>query len=66
MTHKDSKEHMDSESAPEKRSGETHSGTPNADDPNKTRSTEHKSGYGGEGGEPRTSSDQKETKTDRS
>lgn len=43
-----------------RRSGETHSGTPNADDPNKTRSTEHKSGYGGEGGEPRTSSDDRD------
>ena len=41
------------------RSGETHSGTPNPEDPNKSRSTEHKSGYGGEGGEPRTSSDQR-------
>lgn len=43
-----------------RRSGETHSGMPNADDPNKTRSTEHKSGYGGEGGEPRTSSDDRD------
>ena len=42
-----------------KKSGETNSGTPNPDDPNKTRSTEHKSGYGGEGGDPRTSSDER-------
>jgi hypothetical protein len=40
-----------------KRSGSTHSGTPNAGDPNDERSTEHKSGYGGEAGKPRTSSD---------
>lgn len=66
MTRKDSKEHMDKESGADKRSGETHSGTPNPHDPNKERSTEHKSGYGGEGGAPRTSADQRETKTDRS
>ncbi len=66
MTHKDAKKHVDSDASPAKRSGEMHSGTPNPVDPNKTRSTEHKSGYGGEGGEPRTSSDEKETKTDRS
>jgi hypothetical protein len=41
------------------RSGETHTGTPNPEDPNKTRSTEQKRGYGCEGGEPRTSSDQR-------
>ena len=40
-----------------KRSGSTHSGTPNPGDPNDERSTEHKSGYGGETGQPRTSSD---------
>ena len=40
-----------------KHSGETHSGSPNPVDPSRIRSTEHKSGYGGEGGEPRTSSD---------
>ncbi len=63
MTHKDSKEQMDTTGKDaETRSGETHSGTPNPTDPNKTLSTEHKSGYGGEGGEPRTSSDQKEKK----
>ncbi len=66
MTHKDAKEHMDSGDSPTKQSGDTHSGTPNPTDPSKTGSTEHKSGYGGEGGKPRTSSDPKETKTDRS
>jgi len=60
MTPRDSKEHMNKEDAARtRRSGETHSGTPNPDDPNKERSTEHKSGYGGEGGEPRTSSDKR-------
>ena len=57
MTRRDSKEHMDSkETNPGKRSQETHSGTPNAVDPNKARDNEHQSGYGGEGGEPKTSS----------
>lgn len=60
MHRKDSKEHMNKDVTPAKRSGETHSGTPNPVDPNKVRSTEHKSGYGGEGGEPRTSSDKRE------
>ena len=55
MADRDSKEQMDNkEKDPVKRSEETHSGTPNAVDPNKKRSTEHKGGYGGEGGEPRT------------
>ena len=55
------KERMDSEEKnPVERSKETHSGTPNAVDPNQERSTEHKSGYGGDGGEPRTSSNEKQ------
>ena len=59
MTPRDSKEHLNSdENSPAVNSDDTRSGTPNPTDPNKTRSTEHKSGYGGEGGEPRTSSDQ--------
>lgn len=58
MAHSHSKEHMnESDKDATKRSGETHSGTPNAADPSKTRSTEHKSGYGGDGGKPKTSSD---------
>jgi hypothetical protein len=36
---------------------DTRSGNPNPEDPNKHRSTEHKSGYGGDGGSPRHSSD---------
>ena len=58
MRARDSKEHMNNEDAsPAEQSGETRSGMPNPVDPPKLRSTEHKSGYGGEGGEPRTSSD---------
>ena len=65
MQTSDGKEQMNKENAGKtERSGETHSGTPNPDDPNKSRSTEHKSGYGGEGGEPRTSSDNR-TKPDK-
>jgi hypothetical protein len=37
--------------------GDTRSGNPNSEDPNRHRSTEHKSGYGGDGGSPRNSSD---------
>lgn len=62
MTPRSDKEQMDSKSADRtKKSGEMNSGTPNpTDDPAKGRATEHKSGYGGEGGEPRTSSDKRE------
>lgn len=38
----------------------TRSGQPNPEDV-PSHPTEHKSGYGGEGGAPRTSSDQRET-----
>jgi len=38
----------------------TRSGRPNPEDV-PSHPTEHKSGYGGEGGSPRTSSDQRET-----
>jgi hypothetical protein len=48
------------EKDPAERSAETHSGTPNPVDPNDERSTEHKSGYGGEAGRPRTSSDERQ------
>lgn len=58
MTRKDSKEQMnDKDGDALDQSGETHSGMPNPADPNAVRATGHKSGYGGEGGEPRTSSD---------
>ena len=61
MARRDSKEQMDSDDkAPAENAGETRSGTPNPTDPNKTQSSEHKSGYGGEGGKPRTSSDHRQ------
>jgi hypothetical protein len=61
MAHGDTKEQMDNkETNPVKRSGETHSGTPNAVDPNQEKSGEHKSGYGGDGGKPRTSSNERQ------
>lgn len=45
--------------SPASNAGETRSGTPNPADPNRLRDREHKSGYGGEAGKPRTSSDQR-------
>lgn len=61
MPRQNSEEQMDKqESDAVERSDDTHSGTPNLVDPNKVRSKEHKSGYGGEGGEPRTSSDERQ------
>ena len=62
MAPRDTKEQMDKkETDPVERSGDTHSGTPNPVDPNQERSTEHKSGYGGDRGGPRTSSDNRQT-----
>jgi hypothetical protein len=61
MARKDTREQMDTkEKDPVERSDDTRSGTPNAVDPNQERSTEHKSGYGGDRGEPRTSSDERQ------
>jgi hypothetical protein len=61
MKRKHDKEQMDTqENDPVERSDDTHSGTPNAVDPNQERSTEHKSGYGGHHGRPRTSSDERQ------
>ncbi len=63
MALKDSKQHSEKTGdEATKRSGSTHSGTPNPTDPNKDRATEHKSGYGGDGGLPRKSSDQTQGK----
>lgn len=63
MTRQDSEEQMDtSESDATEDSGDMRSGNPNAVEPDKARSQEHKSGYGGEGGEPRTSSDDRQQK----
>ncbi len=61
MALEDSKEHNEKtgdEAA--KRSGSTHSGTPNPGNPNDEHSAEHKSGYGGDRGLPRESSDESE------
>ena len=61
MASRDPEEQMDTEEKdPVERSRETHSGTPNPVDPNEERNTEHQSGYGGHGGEPRTSSDERQ------
>ena len=61
MGHRDSKEQMDNpELARVDKSTGTNSGNPNVVDPTKERTTEHKGGYGGEGGRPRTSSDERQ------
>ena len=66
MARRDSKEHMDSDDkTPAENADDTRSGTPNPTDPNKTRSKVHKSGYGGERGGPRTSSDNRQDKRKR-
>jgi len=63
MALKDSKEHNENTGdEATKRSGSTHSGTPNPGNPNEERSTEHKSGYGGDRGMPRKSSDESQGK----
>jgi len=63
MPRHDSEEQVDEqESDAVERSGDMNSGMPNPVDPNKVRSRQHKSGYGGEGGEPRTSSDERQPK----
>lgn len=63
MTSQDSKEQTNSDDkTPVENADEMRSGTPNATDPNKERAGEHKSGYGGEGGKPQTSSDQRQNK----
>ena len=62
MTRQDSKEHENSDdNTPAENADKMRSGTPNATDPNKEQSGVHKSGYGGEGGKPRTSSDERQS-----
>jgi hypothetical protein len=62
MALEDSKEHNEKTgNDATRRSGSTHSGTPNPGNPNDEHSTEHKSGYGGEAGQPRTSSNDRPT-----
>ncbi len=64
MTHRADKEQMDTDTDDRtKESGEMNSGTPNPEGAAKKRTTEHKSGYGGEGGEPRVSSNDPKTET---
>ncbi|MEO5588117.1 MAG: hypothetical protein ABIS03_00925 [Gemmatimonadaceae bacterium] len=59
MTDKSSEEQMDHETGNSSEpSTQTRSGNPNATDPTRERDTAKKSGYGGEMGQPRTSSDQ--------
>lgn len=61
MTEKSSKDGIDRESGnPAAPSTKTRSGNPNATDPNEESDVPANSGYGGEMGEPRTSSDQPE------
>ena len=63
MVSKDAREHSEkSQTDKTARSGETHSGTPNPGDPNDDHATEHKSGYGGDRGLPRKSSDESQGK----
>ncbi len=62
MTRRDSREQMDDRNRDGlEQSKKTHSGMPGPVHPNSV-STGHKSGYGGEGGEPRTSSDTRQPK----
>ena len=64
MTHRADKEQMNKDADDKtKESGEMNSGTPNPEGTTKEHLTEHKSGYGGEGGKPRVSSDDRKTET---
>lgn len=64
MTHRADKEQMDTDTDDRtKESGKMNSGTPNPEGSTEKHTTEHKSGYGGEGGEPRVSSDDREPET---
>lgn len=63
MTDRKSKEQMDDRNRDSlEEAKKTHSGMPGPVDPDAIPSSEHKSGYGGEGGEPRTSSDTRQPK----
>jgi len=58
MTHRADREQMATNTDDRTRkSGEMNSGTPNPEGTEEERTTEHESGYGGEGGAPRVSSD---------
>ena len=60
MAVQDSKEQMDKGRDQAVDPEKTNSGNPNVVDPTEKRSSEHKGGYGGEGGKPRTSSDSRQ------
>ena len=60
MAVQDPKEQMDKKRDEAPRPDKTSSGNPNVVDPNEERSSEHKGSYGGERGNPRTSSDSRQ------
>ena len=61
MSSKSEKKQADSETAPQVAEDQgIREGRPNPGNPAEQRNNEHKSGYGGEGGEPRTSSQERE------
>lgn len=60
MAVQDSKEQMDKKRNKAPGADKTNSGNPNVVNPNEERSSEHKGSYGGEGGNPRTSSDSRQ------
>lgn len=61
MSSKSEKKQADGDTAPEVTEDQgIREGRPNPGSPAQQRDTEHKSGYGGEGGEPRTSTQDRE------
>ncbi len=61
MSSKPEKKQADGDTAPEITDDQgIREGRPNPGNPAQQRDNEHKSGYGGEGGEPRTSSNERE------
>ena len=64
MTERESKKQKKDETQKDSGSSstETRSGNPNAEDPTDNRTSEHRGGYGGEGGAPRTSSNEADGK----
>jgi hypothetical protein len=61
MSFKSEKKQADGDGAPEITEDQgIREGRPNPGNPPQQRNNEHKSGYGGEGGEPRTSSQDRE------
>lgn len=61
MSSKSEKKQADGDAAPEITEDQgMRDGRPNPGNPSEQRDSEHKSGYGGEGGEPRTSTQDRE------